>query len=75
MENPFSKPVEENDDVDVQDGSNVAETEELEEVDRTDGCEACHNTGLENGNVIQDAKTCPVCNGSPFGESSVTNEL
>lgn len=32
------------------------------------GCETCDNTGLEVGVPLDEAKVCPTCNGSPFGE-------
>lgn len=31
------------------------------------GCAHCNNVGLEPNVPLQEAKECPVCNGSPFG--------
>lgn len=39
-----------------------------EAADPTVGCPNCQNTGLEPGVPLSEAKECPVCHGSPFGE-------
>ena len=46
---------------------NLFNRETTEEESITEGCEACDNTGLEQGVPLIQAKECPVCHGSPFG--------